>query len=69
MKKCAILVSGLGLAFAGGYAPLLAQDAYGPCYEAYVFNTEYCNSDSTCNQRTVDRMYEECLRTGIVEYI
>ena len=56
MKKCAILVSGLGL-------------AYGPCYEAYVFNTEYCNSDSTCNQRTVDRMYEECLRTGIVEYI
>ena len=69
MKKCAILALGLGFAMAGGQAPLSAQAGYGPCYEAYVFNTEYCNSDSGCNQRTVDRMYQECLETGIVEYI
>ena len=69
MKKIAIYAASLALTAGGGSAPLLAQDAYGPCYEAYVFNTEYCNSDSSCNQRTVDRMYQECLETGIVEYI
>ena len=69
MKKIAILASGLGFAMAGGQAPLSAQAGYGPCYDAYVANTDYCSSDSSCNQRTVDRMYRECLETGIVEYI
>lgn len=68
MKKLTLVAASLTLSAAIAPAGLSAQNN-GPCYEAYVANTAYCDSDSSCQQRTVDRLYAECLRTGIVEYI
>ena len=68
MRKTFAIAASLSLASAFAPQTLSAQTS-DPCYEAYQFNSGSCEEGNVRCQLLVDRLYQECLRTGVVEYI